>query len=160
MECGNTNLNETDCNFYLELLKGQKVAAEVTFSLNVFFSCINFYYLFTRILKLENKSFHLLMFCLLQLTQFVLIASGIFAVEASKMGQIYVSVPDSSIDSKKIRNLCIASGAFFVSAWGLANIINCIFSSKYQVLSLKVEHVMTGKLGDFSYFRPKVFFCL
>jgi hypothetical protein len=86
MECENPNLSEEECNSLTFLMKGQRVAAEVNFPLNVFFSCINFYYLFTRILKLENKSFHLWMFILLQLTQFMLIASQICAVSATRKG--------------------------------------------------------------------------
>ena len=58
----------------IRILKIEQITVYILYSA---ISIANIYYLLTKILKLNNKSFHLMMFILLQMSYFMIISSEI-----------------------------------------------------------------------------------
>lgn len=108
-----------------------QIAVQATFlAVNIILTFSNmYYYLYRRILKLDNRRFHLMMFILIQVS---------FSAEIIFIG-LYITqlCNNQSYD-------VLMYGTFAVS-WMIQNIVHSIFATKYWVVSRKVNELMSMK---------------
>ena len=83
MACANPVYNTDDCEIFQNLIKAFRIESSIEISLFSLITLTNFYYLFTRIVKLEKKSFHLMMFGLLQLSYTLLFVSDYYKIKTA-----------------------------------------------------------------------------
>lgn len=95
---------------------------------------INMYYLFKRILKLNLKRFHLLMFTLLQ-SIIVLLFIAVLLTGAAE-NEASLTLDDTS-GASVARTYRLYAGAAFTYAllWSLNTLVHAVFSIKYWILS-------------------------
>ena len=96
---------------------------------------LNFWYLFTYILKKNDKTFHLIMFVLIQSCYTCYILTACFTF------YLFPKANEESINWK-FYNLSISFGGLAIL---FNNITQAIFAMKYWVLSKKIEEIISQK---------------
>ena len=100
----------------------------------LFIFVISVVYLYKRILKIEVKCFHLMMFTLLEILFFTYIVTA--AIYPSLLSE-----PPATFDERRKKRIAVI---FFSIAWLLDSIIHSIFAVKYWVLSRKIREIKTN----------------
>ena len=103
----------------------------------ILMTILNFYYLVTRITKLDKKHYHVMMFSILQLVYTMLALSKYFKLSAySIQVQMILQTTDSCME-KPLTVFAVCLSLF----WGLNTFAHCIFIMKYWVLSFKMQTI-------------------
>lgn len=141
----------------VELKHSCYIQAYVTYSLYIPLTFLNIYYFKSRILKLQSKQFHLIMFVLLQLSFTMLITSMVINQQFYSQA-LLKSQGASDISKETLFALWRAGEVLFALFYAIDMVGHCVFAMRYWVLSLKIQHMIQQTVDKNFKFKTSAMF--